>query len=250
MPPTTVLDGTPPARHRSGIARRDLLRAASATTLGALGGPAFAQEAFPSKPIRIIVGFTPGSIGDLFLRVVAQQLTASLGQSIVIDNKPGASQIISAGLAANAAPDGYTLYLGTQGGLVLNPVVRKKLPYDPIASFTPITMLFVTPMYLYTSNNLAARNVPELIELAKRQPGKLTFASIIYPKGRQWVAPCWRSFKIALKRSPVQKVFITRHVREALQRWATELEDPDHPGVPMACREWVPLYGSPGVGVI
>ena len=80
--------------------------------------------------------------------------------------------------------------------------------------------------------------------------GKLTFASIIYPKGRQWVAPCWRSFKIALKRSPVQKVFITRHVREALQRWATELEDPDHPGVPMACREWVPLYGSPGVGVI
>jgi hypothetical protein len=80
--------------------------------------------------------------------------------------------------------------------------------------------------------------------------GKLTFASIVYPKGRQWVAPCWRSFKISLKRSPVQKVFITRHVREALQRWAVELEDPEHVGVPMACREWVPQFGTPGVGVI
>ena len=80
--------------------------------------------------------------------------------------------------------------------------------------------------------------------------GKLTFASIVYPKGRQWVAPCWRSFKIALRRSPVLKVFLTRHVREALQRWATELEDPEHVGVPMACREWVPSFGEPGVGVI
>jgi hypothetical protein len=85
--------------------------------------------------------------------------------------------------------------------------------------------------------------------------GKLTFASIVYPKGRQWVAPCWRSFKIALKRSLVfrpehRMVFISKHVREALQRWATELEDPEHVGVPMACREWVPAYGAPGVGVI
>jgi len=178
MPPINGQDGAQAARHRSSVTRRDLLRAAYAIPAGCLGASAGAQEPFPSKPIRIIVGFTPGSIGDLFLRVVAQQLTPVLGQSIVIDNKPGASQIISAGLAANAAPDGYTLYLGTQGGLVLNPVVRKKLPYDPIASFTPITMLFATPMYLYTSNNLAARNVPELIALAKRQPGKLTFASI------------------------------------------------------------------------
>jgi len=85
--------------------------------------------------------------------------------------------------------------------------------------------------------------------------GKLTFASIVYPKGRQWVAPCWRSFKIALKRSRVfrpehRMVFISKHVRAALQRWATELEDPEHVGVPMACREWVPAYGAPGVGVI
>ena len=85
--------------------------------------------------------------------------------------------------------------------------------------------------------------------------GKLTFASIVYPKGRQWVAPCWRSFKIALKRSLVfrpehRMVFISKHVRAALQRWATELEDPEHVGVPMACREWVPAYGAPGVGVI
>ena len=80
--------------------------------------------------------------------------------------------------------------------------------------------------------------------------GKLTFASIVYPKGRQWVAPCWRSFKLSLRSPGSQKIFITRHVRVALLRWASELEDSDHVGVPMACREWVPLYGAPGVGVI
>ena len=80
--------------------------------------------------------------------------------------------------------------------------------------------------------------------------GKLTFASIVYPKGRQWVAPCWRSFKLSLRSPGSQKIFITRHVRVALLRWASELEDSGHVGVPMACREWVPLYGAPGVGVI
>ena len=91
----------------------------------------------------------------------------------------------------------------------------------------------------------------EFIQLAEFREllGKLTFASIVYPKGRQWVAPCWRSFKISL-RSPALKVFVTRHVRKALLLWASELEDPEHVGVPMACREWMPLYGAPGVGVI
>ena len=135
-------------------------------------------DGFPTRPLRLIVGFTAGSIGDLFVRAVAQQLGPQLGQPIVIDNKPGASQVIGAELAARAAPDGYTLYLGTQGGMVLNAVVRKKLSYDPVADFTPITMLFVTPMYLYVNPSVPAKSAAELVALAKSQPGKLTFASI------------------------------------------------------------------------
>ncbi len=161
---------------RAGWNRRDLLLAASALPWLPAGAQT-SGDTYPNRPIRLIIGFTPGSIGDLFLRAVVQQLTPQLGQTILIDNKPGASQIISAELATNAPPDGYTLYMGTQGGLVLNPVARKKLPYDPLA-FTPITMLFVTPMYLYTSTTLQAKTVPELIAQAKAQPGKLTFASI------------------------------------------------------------------------
>ncbi len=167
---------TLPPPPRAGLKRRDLLLAASALPWLTAGAQT-SGDAYPNRPIRLIIGFTPGSIGDLFLRAAAQMLTPQLGQTLIIDNKPGASQIISAELAANAPPDGYTLYMGTQGGLVLNPVARKKLPYDPLG-FTPITMLFVTPMYLYTSTALQAKSVPELIAQAKAQPGKLTFASI------------------------------------------------------------------------
>jgi len=171
-----------PAWHRASsslINRRNLLLAASATALPWAAPSAHAADAvYPNRPIRIICGFTPGSIGDIFLRALSQNLSLQIGQPIIVENKPGASQIISAELASNAAPDGYTLYMGTQGGMVLNPAVRKKLPYNSLTSFTPITMLFVTPMYLYTSTSLQAKTVPELIAMAKSQPGKLTFASI------------------------------------------------------------------------
>ena len=159
--------------------RRKLL--AGAAALPWLMNGAIAQtsgDAFPNRPIRIIVGFTPGSIGDQFVRALGQLIAPQLGQPIVVENKPGASQVISAELAARAAPDGYTLYMGTQGGMVLNAVVRKKLTYDPVADFTPITMMFVTPMYLYVNPAVQAKSAAELIALAKANPGKLTFASI------------------------------------------------------------------------
>ncbi len=167
-----------PPRHP---ARRKLLIAAAASAFSAPAFQAVAQnsiEEFPKRPIHLIVGFTAGSIGDIFVRYLAQLMSPQLGQSIVIDNKPGASQVISAELAARAAPDGYTLYMGTQGGMVLNPVVRKKLSYDPLTDFTPITMMFATPMYLYVNTSVPAKSTAELIALAKAQPGKLTFASI------------------------------------------------------------------------
>ena len=142
--------------------RRKLL--AGAAALPWLMNGAIAQtsgDAFPNRPIRIIVGFTPGSIGDQFVRALGQLIAPQLGQPIVVENKPGGSQVIGAELAARAAPDGYTLYLGTQGGMVLNAVVRKKLSYDPVADFTPITMMFVTPMYLYVNPSVAAKSATE-----------------------------------------------------------------------------------------
>lgn len=177
--PDSRRTSTPSVAVADRWSRRKLL--AGAAALPWLMDGALAQtatDAFPNRPIRIIVGFTPGSIGDLFVRALAQMITPQLGQPIVVENKPGASQVISAELAARAAPDGYTLYMGTQGGMVLNGVVRKKLTYDPVADFTPITMMFVTPMYLYVNPSVKAKSATELIALAKANPGKLTFASI------------------------------------------------------------------------
>ncbi len=170
-------DQTPPRQP----ARRKLLVVAAASALAAPAFQAAAQTSiddYPKRPIHFILGFTAGSIGDIFVRYLAQLMSAQLGQPIVIDNKPGASQVISAELAARSAPDGYTLYLGTQGGMVLNTVVRKKLSYDPLTDFTPITLMFATPMYLYVNPSVPAKSAAELIALAKAQPGKLTFASI------------------------------------------------------------------------
>ncbi|MBL0422695.1 tripartite tricarboxylate transporter substrate binding protein [Ramlibacter sp. AW1] len=164
-----------PTTRGFGLTRRSLLLAASATALPF--GAAQAQDTYPNRPIRLIIAFTPGSIGDLFMRHVTQQMP-SLGQPIVIDNKPGASQVIGGELAARAPADGYTLFMGTQSGLVLNSIARKKLPYDPVRDFTPVTMLFAAPMYLYVNPAVQAKTVPELIALAKANPGKLTFASI------------------------------------------------------------------------
>lgn len=134
--------------------------------------------AWPSRPIRIIVPYPPGGVGDTFTRSLAQQLTERLGQAVLIDNKPGASQIIGAEAAAKAAPDGYTLFLGSVTSLAINVRSMKRLPYDPVKDFAPIAMCFVTPMYLVINPSVPARNVSELIALAKARPGQLSFASI------------------------------------------------------------------------
>ena len=135
-------------------------------------------ESYPNRPIRFVVPFTAGSIGDLFIRPIAQQLGDRLGQPIIIDNRPGASQAIGAEFVARAAPDGYTVVMGTQSGLVLNAIARKKLPFDPVADFAPVTMLFTVPMYLFVNPSIPAQSIQEFVALARSKPGKLTFASI------------------------------------------------------------------------
>jgi tripartite-type tricarboxylate transporter receptor subunit TctC len=143
-----------------------------------VSAPAQAQAPeYPNRPVKLIVAFTPGLV-DNFARVVAQHLTERFGQPVVVENRPGANQAIGAEAAAKSAPDGYTLFMGTQSGLVLGTIARKSVPYDPVRDFAPISMLFTTPLYLFVTNAVPAGSVQQLIALAKSQPGKLNFGSI------------------------------------------------------------------------
>ena len=135
-------------------------------------------QTWPNKPVRIIVPYPPGGVGDTFTRSLAQQLSERLGQPVLIENKPGASQIIGAELAAKAAPDGYTLFLGSVTSLAINVRSQKKLPYDPVRDFAPVSLCFASPLYLVVNPTLPASSVAELIALARAKPGQLTFASV------------------------------------------------------------------------
>ena len=135
-------------------------------------------QPYPSRPIRFIVPYTPGGLGDSFARAVAQDLAERFRHPVVIDNRPGASQAIGAEATAKAPPDGHTIFMGTQSGLVLNTIARKKLPYDPVRDLAPVSMLFTSPLYLVVHPSVPANSVKELIALAIKRPGKLTFASI------------------------------------------------------------------------
>ena len=135
-------------------------------------------QTWPNKPVRIIVPYPPGGVGDTFTRSLAQQLSERLGQPVLIENKPGASQIIGAELAAKAAPDGYTLFLGSVTSLAINVRSQKKLPYDPVRDFAPVSLCFASPLYLVVNPALPASSVVELIALARAKPGQLTFASV------------------------------------------------------------------------
>ena len=131
--------------------------------------PATAQN-YPDKPVRMIVPFTPGGSQDVIARLFAQKLTESLKQQVVIDNRGGAAGLIAAELVAHAPKDGYTLFLITGGPISLAPALHPKLPYDPIKDFAPITQLVDTPMALIVTPSLRAKNIAELIAVAKANP--------------------------------------------------------------------------------
>jgi tripartite-type tricarboxylate transporter receptor subunit TctC len=134
-------------------------------------------QTYPTRPVRIIVPYPPGGLGDIFPRALALGLAEELGQPVIVDNRPGASQIIGAQLAAKATPDGYTLFFASVTNLAINVSTQKNLPYDPLKDFAPVAFCFSTPLYLVTHPALPATSVKELIALAKSRPGKLTFAS-------------------------------------------------------------------------
>ena len=154
-----------------------LTRHVCALALAALSTSAFAQ-AYPSKPIRIVVPYPPGGIGDTLTRELGSNLATRLGQPVVVENRPGGSQIIGAEAVAKAPPDGYTLFLGSISSLVLNVGSQKNLPYDPVKDFAPVSLFFSTPLYLVVNPQLPVKNVSELIAYGKAHPGKLSFGSI------------------------------------------------------------------------
>src|SRR5258708_31905931 len=131
----------------------------------------------PARPIHIIAPFGPGTATDTVARVVAAELTRLTGQAAIVDNRPGAEGQIGAQAAATAAPDGYTIFVTTQTTQSINQHVYKKLPYDPVKSFEPISGLSGGAQIVLVRNDLPAKTIPELIALAKAQPGKLAFGS-------------------------------------------------------------------------
>lgn len=133
-------------------------------------------QQYPSRPIRMLVPTSAGSANDFTARAVGQRMTESWGQQVVIDNRAGASGIIAHELAAKAAPDGYTMIFSTSSGLITNPLIYK-VPYDSFRDFAPVALASLNPQVLFAHPSVAAKNVPELVALAKAKPGALNCAS-------------------------------------------------------------------------
>src|SRR3954468_18322230 len=138
--------------------------------------PATAQE-YPSKPIRIVVGYAAGGGNDLIVRVMAPRLAEGLGQPVIVENKPGAQAIIATESVAKAAPDGYTLLMGPTGPMSMNPATYSKLPYDSIRDFAPISTIGQFPLLVVVGGQSPVRSVKELIEFAKKNPGQANYGS-------------------------------------------------------------------------
>ncbi len=139
--------------------------------------PSALAQPFPSKPLRIVVPFPAGGTTDVLARAVAQKLTETLGQPVVVDNRPGAGGNIGAELVAKSPPDGYTLLMGTVGTHAINPGLYPKMPYDHVRDFAPVILVAGVPNVLVVNPSLPVNSVQELIVYSKANPGKLNFAS-------------------------------------------------------------------------
>ena len=156
--------------------RRTLIAAAASLGLLSASASSFAQATWPSKTVRVVVGFAPGGTTDVMARVLAQSLTEALGQSVIVDNKPGASGNIAAGEVIKAAPDGYTLLVAPTSVETANPSLFKSTIL-PSRDLTPVMGIGRTQMYVITRPGLEVKDLKQLITMAKAQPGKLSYAS-------------------------------------------------------------------------
>lgn len=153
------------------LRRRGLL----AATL-ALAAPFAAAQAFPNKPIRIMVGYAAGGGVDAMARMLAQRLPAALGQQVIVENRAGASGMIAAEAVAKSAPDGYTLLMG-ESAMLISSHLQPRPGFDPLKSFTPVAGTFLAPLMIIANNSVPASNPRELVALIKSQPGKLSYAT-------------------------------------------------------------------------
>ena len=144
--------------------------------LFAFAGFAHAQT-YPTRPVRFIVPFPPGGGNDVMARIIGQTLTDALGRQVIVDNRGGAGGNIGAEIAARAAPDGYTLFLGGVGSHGTNPGLQARLPYDPIKDFTPVTQIASASLVVTANLALPAKSIAELIKLAQARPGQINYAS-------------------------------------------------------------------------
>ena len=161
------------------MSRRPFIAAlalSAAMSLAGVSAPSFAEEPYPSKAVKIIIGFGPGSGTDLLARMFAAELQATFNQPFIVENRPGASVMIAAGAVKAAAPDGYTLLLTSSTSHTVNPFVFKKLPYDPIADFTPIGSIGLFPSILAVDEKIPVRTPQEFIRWAQANKGNLFYA--------------------------------------------------------------------------
>ena len=160
----------------SHAARRQGLKAFSALALAALALPALAQN-WPEKPVRLVVNFAPGGAADVLARAIQPQLAKTLGQPVIIENKPGAGGNIGIAETVRAAKDGYTLLLSSGGAITINPMIYEKLSFDPGRDLTPVAAVARVHVYLETHPDVPAKNVAEFIQYLKANPGKVSYGS-------------------------------------------------------------------------
>lgn len=150
---------------------------AASLVLSALAPCALAQAPYPNKPIRLILHFPAGGLADAVCRVLASPMSQQLGQPVVVDNRPGADGAIAGDLVARSAPDGYTIFFATNSAMSAVPALRKTPPYDPIADFTPISLIGRFPFFVFAHPSVQAKNLAELLDYARANPGKLNYGT-------------------------------------------------------------------------
>lgn len=152
-----------------------LVPAVSAALLATVPASLTHAQAFPAKPIKIIVPLPPGGAADNLARLYGRKLTEKWGQPVLIENRPGANGVLAADVAAKAAPDGYTLYQPVDFALTMNPSLYGSLPYDPVKSFTPVSLLTMQELQICAHPKFPAKSLKEVVEYARAHPGKINF---------------------------------------------------------------------------
>jgi tripartite-type tricarboxylate transporter receptor subunit TctC len=149
----------------------------AAVLAAALGCAGALAQGYPNKPVRLIVGFAPGGAADIISRAMSDPLARSLGQGIIVDNKPGAGSSLAADFVAKAAPDGYTILIASQSGMIVNPLVNKSVTYDTQRDFAAVSQVTSSPLVVAVNPSLPVNSIRDLIAEAKKAPGKLNFAT-------------------------------------------------------------------------